>query len=305
MPPALIFGSSAVACSFLVLWWAVSGERPASKAKTILTAGLAPVTDLRHALLSRSAPDRAVGPVLDRLAGWGRRLTPAGLGESLERRILLAGVPAAWPVERVLTTKVMLGGTGGLLGLFQFVASRGLGQLALAAGLASLGFFLPDLVLSSRGERRQKVIRQHLPDTLDQLTIAVEAGLGFEAAVARAARAGETPLAQELQRFLQDVQAGLTRRDALRGIVTRTDVPELRQFVAAVLQAEGYGIPIARTLRIQAGDLRVKRRQAAEERAMKLPVKVVFPLILCILPTIFIVVIGPAVIEVSTSLLGR
>ena len=134
--------------------------------------------------------------------------------------------------------------------------------------------------------------------TLDQITISVEAGLGFEAAMARAAKTGEGPLTEELSRALSEIQLGSARQQALRGLVDRTNVPELRHFVLAILQAENYGLPIAHVLRIQAKELRVKRRQRAEERALKIPVKIVFPLAVCILPTLFIVILGPAAIRI-------
>ena len=164
------------------------------------------------------------------------------------------------------------------------------------------GYLLPDLLLSNAATNRQKRIRLELPDTLDQMTIGVEAGLGFEAAMARAGRSGDGPLAEELVRTLQEVQAGMSRADAMRGLAERNDVAELRQFVLAVRQAETYGIPIAQVLRAQAAELRVKRRQRAEEQAMKLPVKVIFPLVLCILPAIFVVVLGPAAIRVADNI---
>jgi len=152
-------------------------------------------------------------------------------------------------------------------------------------------------VLINKAKERKKTIQQALPDTLDQITISVEAGLGFEAAMARAARTGEGPLNEELARALSEIQLGAARHDALRGLVDRTHVPELRHFVLAILQAETYGLPVAHVLRVQAKELRVKRRQRAEERALKIPVKIVFPLAICILPTLFIVILGPAAIR--------
>ncbi len=143
-----------------------------------------------------------------------------------------------------------------------------------------------------------------LPDTLDQMTICVQAGLGFEAAMARAGQTGSGPLADEIIRTLQEMQIGANRADALRALAARTEVPELRQFVVSLLQAESYGLPISKVLTAQAAQLRVRRRQRAEERAQKMPVKMVFPLVLCILPTMFVVALGPAVIRILSFMGG-
>jgi tight adherence protein C len=302
MDAIVVLGAAAASCSILLVWWAVSGERSSDVARNLM-AGLGPVTDLRQAILDRSASERAVGPAVRALAARARRLTPAGLVDALERRIFLAGRPSGWPLERVLAIKLLAGGAGAVAGVLRVVVAPGVGSILIAAGLAAVGYFLPDFLLYSKGGERQKLIRQELPDTLDQITISVEAGLGFEAAMARAARSRSGPFAAELSRTLQDIQAGLSRSQALRAIVDRTDVPELRHFVAAVLQAESYGIPIGQVLRIQAAELRVKRRQRAEERALKLPVKVIFPLIFCIFPAIFIVILGPGIISLSNSFL--
>jgi tight adherence protein C len=299
-----IFGASCVSLAFVSVWWALSGERPNATVARNLASGLAPVTDLRRAMLAHSASERALVPAVERLAARARRLTPAGMLDALERRVLLAGVPADWPIERVLAAKLVLGAAGATTGVALLLGQPSALNLALAAGFAALGWFTPDIVLHGRADRRQKEIQRALPDTLDQVTISVEAGLGFEAALARAGRTGAGPLAEELRRTLQDVHAGMARSDALKALVGRTDVPELRHFVSAVLQAESYGVPIAQVLRVQAGELRVKRRQRAEERAMKLPVKVVFPLVLCILPTLFIVILGPAAIRIAHVFAG-
>ena len=150
----------------------------------------------------------------------------------------------------------------------------------------------------SRAKERSQQIGLELADTLDQMTIAVEAGLGFDAAMVRAARNGKGPLAEELVRTLQDIQMGRSRRQAYEALAQRTEAADLRRFVRAVIQADAYGISIADVLRTQAAEMRVKRRQRAEEKAMQIPVKVIFPLILCILPTLFIVLLGPAVLQI-------
>jgi tight adherence protein C len=171
--------------------------------------------------------------------------------------------------------------------------------------VAGVSYYVPEMLLKSRGQERQQAIALELADTLDQMTIAVEAGLGFESAMARAGRNGKGPLAEELVRTLQDIGVGQPRRDAYLALADRTAVPDLRRFIRAVVQADAYGVSIADVLRTQAQEMRLKRRQRAEEKAMQIPVKVIFPLILCILPTLFIVLLGPAAVDVIGAFSGQ
>lgn len=298
----LIFGAACGVFSLPVLWWAVSGERRGAAAGH-LVAGTG-VSDLRTAVLTHGGHDRAVEPALQWLAGAARRFTPVGMVESLEHRRMLAGSPPGWTVERLLTAKVLLGGGAGALGLARFVASPGSGTLLYAVVLLISGYLSPDLLIRRRARERQGQIQRELPDTLDQVTISVEAGLGFEAAVARVAKTGTGPLADELRRTLQDVQAGMSRSEAMRRLSERTDVAELRHFVLAFVQADTYGLPISKILRVQSAELRVKRRQRAEEQAQKIPLKVIFPTLTCILPTLLIVVLGPGIIRIVQTFSG-
>jgi tight adherence protein C len=205
-------------------------------------------------------------------------------------------------MSRLLTTKLVLAGWAVLTGAPVLLALPG-PVVALAVLAAVIGaYHLPEAVLWSRAQERQQVIGRELPDTLDQMSIAVEAGLGFESAFARAAANGSGPLAEELVRTLQDVAVGRPRRQAYEALVRRTDVPDLRRFIGAVNQADSYGVAVADVLRTQAEEMRVKRRQRAEAEAMKVPVKVVFPLMLCILPAMLIVVVGPAVLQLMSTL---
>jgi tight adherence protein C len=304
MPPIIVLAAFCIAAAIPLLWWSIAGARTTQRvSREALVGGLGP-TDLRAAVLQRSASERAVEPLLGNLYDLGRRLTPVGRVDALERRLVLAGRPAAWPIERVLVAKVLLGAAGFLLGLLVFAGRLSLGWLFAWGGMTALAYFAPDLLLFSRGQERRDAIAKSLPDTLDQMTIAVEAGLGFESAMARAGETGRGPLADEIVRTLQEMQIGVPRMQALRNLADRTDQPDLRHFVLAVVQAEGYGIAIADVLRTQAAEQRVKRRQRAEEHAMKIPVKIIFPLILCILPALFVVILGPAIIQISRSLFG-
>lgn len=301
----IMVASGAVAASVPLLVWSLAGARRESsrKVNTKVKADEA-LTDLRQLVLQRSARERVVRPGAEALARRARRLTPAGIVKNLERRIALAGLGAEWPIERVLAFKMILGGAGTLLGLLRLVTVPSVGSLLVALLLAAVGYFAPDMLMYQKSQARQELLRKELADTLDQITISVEAGLAFEPAMARASRSRQGPLAEELSRTLQDIQLGVPRSGALQNLVARTDVPDLRSFVHAVSQAEKLGVPIARILRVQSGELREKRRQAAEERAMKLPVKIIMPLILCILPALFIVIMGPAVIRISNTGFG-
>jgi len=182
-------------------------------------------------------------------------------------------------------------------------AALRLGTCAFTAAGWFLGYLAPDVILYGRGADRQQQILRELPDTLDQLTISVEAGLGFDAALQRVAASGTGPLAEELTRVLSEIKVGVPRGESLKKLLTRTSVHELRHFILALQQAEQFGLPVARVLRIQSGELRMKRRQRAEEAAMKIPVKIVFPLVVCIFPSLFVVLLGPAMIRVARVLL--
>ncbi len=304
MPVYVYFAAMAFALSVPLLWWAVGSARGTNQAVARnLEGGVAPLTDLHQIALRRSMANRTVLPAIRTLAGWAQKLTPAAWVKKLEHRITLAGESAAWPIERLLAFKLTLslGGIGG--GLVVMGARLEPLPLLVAAGFGILGYFLPDLYFHRKAAERQKLIKVALPDTIDQITISVEAGLGFDSALDRVGRSGTGPLADELIRTLQEIHVGVARDQALRNLVVRTDVGELRHFVFAIIQAENYGIPIADALRVQSSELREKRRQAAEERALKIPVKLVFPLLFCIFPTLFVVLAGPAAIRIVRMLL--
>jgi tight adherence protein C len=239
------------------------------------------------------------------LESIGRRLTPPGYVSFLDRLLSLAGRPVSMPLGKVLGSKLALGLAGA--GLGAYLTAVGSTPLMRLAGLfvLVLGYFIPDLMLYSKGLERQKVIQLELANTLDQMLISVEAGLGFEGAMARAGENGKGPLAEEIIRTLQDMQVGRSRRESYLALAERTSIPELRSFVQAVVQADTYGIAISRVLRVQAKVMRVKRRQRAEEKAMKLPVMILFPLLFFIFPVLFIAILGPAVINAIVTFSGQ
>ncbi len=293
VPAAVLAAALAVALAVPVLGWSLFARPGAAtvQARDNLIRGLAPAGPAVSA--QRSVPGR-----LDRLTGW---LTPHGTVVRLNRLAGAAGRPAAWPVPKLVAAKLVLGLIAGSLGLLVVGGGPSTLTVGMAIAVTAVAYFLPELLLYSRGQERQKAIQLELPDTLDQMTIAVEAGLGFESAMARAGANGKGPLAEELVRTLQDIAVGQPRREAYLGLADRTGVQDLRRFIRAVVQADQYGVSIADVLRTQAQEMRLKRRQRAEEKAMQIPVKVIFPLILCILPTLFIVLLGPAVMDIVAT----
>lgn len=223
---------------------------------------------------------------------------PRGYIGWIDRQVVLAGRPLSWSVSRIMIWKIVLGSVALLLGILFIAAGPDAIRVLIVGAAVPMLFFLPDVLIHSRAHDRQQEIQRSLPDTLDQMTIAVEAGLGFDAALAKAARNGKGPLAEEFIRTLQDMSIGRTRRDAFVELERRTNSEDLRRFVRAITQADAYGVAIGEVLRVQAGEMRLKRRQRAEESAMKVTVKVLFPLIFCLLPVLFIVVLTPVVVRV-------
>ena len=294
----VLAAAAAVCASLTVLVWSVTAARSVHQAaaRNLVRADRA---DLRALVLERSAAERATGPLLRWASTVGARLTDRSRTARLRRLLVLAGSSRPDGLERVLAGKTMLTVVAGLGGLFVLADRPTGGSVLLAAGLVASAWFVPDSLLRARARRRQEQMRIELPDTLDQVTVCVEAGDGFESALRRVARTGHGPLAHELRRALHEMQVGATRGQALRAMAERTDLEEFRRFVTALLQAESYGIPIARIMRTQAGEMRVRRRQRSEEHALKVPVKLVFPLITCILPSLFIVILGPAAIRLT------
>ena len=270
---------------------------------------LGAVKTLRLSGVAEPAPpapflERVVEPLYTRMAAVGRRLTPTGFTEKVQRRLDLAGHTGSWTVERVLAFKAM--GLLGLGALGLVVGHHGGAARALlfAAIGAAAGFWLPDVLLYNIGIKRQQKIGNSLADALDLLMVSVEAGLAFDAALAQVARNTEGPLAGEFFRVLQEMQIGKSRTEAFRDLAARSSVPELGTFVTSLVQADAFGIPVANVLREQAKEMRLKRRQKAEEAAAKVPVKILFPLVAFILPALFVVVIGPGAISIMHSFSG-
>lgn len=293
MNPSLLLSLLLVSLPIAYLAWSfLSVDRKAQRAVRVLLT--------RGESIADAGPQSRGGAI----EFIGYRLTPGSYVQKLDRLLSLAGRPPSLPLGRVLAAKPFLGLCGALFGFF-ISANSSSGILKLVGiFVALLGYFIPDLMLYSKGQERQKAMQLELANTMDQMLISVEAGLGFEGAMARAGENGKGPLAEELVRTLQDMQVGRSRRESYLALAERTNVPELRSFVQAVIQADTYGIAISRVLRVQAKVMRVKRRQRAEEKAMKLPVMVLFPLLLFIFPVLFIAILGPAVINAITTFSG-
>jgi tight adherence protein C len=241
--------------------------------------------------------DRVVSPALQRMVRLARRLSPAGVSARIQHHLDLAGNPVNWSVERVFAVKgvglLVGGGIGLLLGLGGPVT-----LVLFCGGLGAAGFFLPDILTWNAGIKRQEAIQKTLPDALDMLTVSVEAGLGFDAALSQVTKNTDGPLSGEFFRVLQEMQIGKSRAASFRAMTERTTVQDLRNFVSSLVQADTLGIPIAGVLREQAKEMRLKRRARAEEKAQKIPIKILFPMIFFIFPALFVVIIGPGVISI-------
>lgn len=252
--------------------------------------------------LERPFNERVTGPFFQRLTDLGRRFTPDDQSARLRRKLDLAGNPSGWDTDRVLAFKMLgmlVGGVAGFLVLL--LLGNVLWALVFGVGLAVLGLFAPNILLYQMAYDRSSRITRELPDALDLLVISVESGLGFDAALSQVARNTQGPLAEEFFRVLQEMQLGTGRADAMRALADRTDVTDLRAFITSMVQADAFGIPVANVLRVQAREMRIRRSQRAEEAAQKVPVKILFPLIFCIMPTLFIVIMGPAAIQMIQS----
>jgi tight adherence protein C len=253
----------------------------------------------RQLEMDQSPSDRIMQPVLAWATKIARQFTPSQWLAGLERRRALAGETASWSMDRLLAMKVLGGITGAFLFFVVFSSDPSLEMFVVGSVLLVVGFMAPDLVLGSRGRKRQAQIEREFPVVLDRLVTCVNGGLGLDAAMARIVEAGSGPLADELAHVLQDVQLGASREAAFDALLERTDVADIRHFVVAMKQANRYGIPITQTLRIQATEARERRRANSEEHAQKMAVKLLFPLIFCILPALFVVLLGPAAIRIA------
>lgn len=299
-----LFGTFfAVVAVFFAIDSALADRR---RAVSVLESQVAEVggttPNFREQQISTPFLDRILVPSTLRLGRGLRKLLPID-ARRIGKKLLHAGSPTAWDVEKVVSLKAFGAIAGFFLGL---VISASLGWSGIffvlpIVILTLMGFTIPSAWVSQMALNRQTSIRKALPDTMDLLTISVEAGLGFDAALSQVMRNVPGPLSQEISRMLQEMQIGATRVQAFRNLSDRTDVEELDAFVLAMIQADMFGVSISRVLRAQARELRQKRRQRAEEIAQKVPVKLLFPMIFCVLPALFVVILGPGVLRILDS----
>jgi len=298
---------AAAAAVLLVAVYLIMGAVERSEVRDSLRAlDSYQIAGVREQEMLAPATERILAPLADKVGNVGKKFTPVGYVESMSRKWVLAGSPASLAPERVLLYKGL-----GLLSLplwivlfWVLLGFQGILGLLIILVMWAVSFFSPEVLVERAMEARKARIARQLPDVLDLLVISVEAGLGFEQALDRTVDSIPGDLSDEFRRMLQEVRIGATRADALRALDGRTDVPELRSFILAMLQADTFGVSISRILKSQADELRVRRRFRIQEMAQKAPVKMLFPLVLCIFPSIFVVILGPAVIQVLDAFAG-
>jgi len=304
MPVPIIVGAVA-AVAVILIFVGLTGQRGEDPLRTRLNQlGAMTAKDLQELELQMPFFDRTVKPLAARLSGSVARITSSSFSERTEKRLAMAGNPGDMKVADWLGIKAIGTGVGaGVLFLLFGVLGGNITQ-GLLLGLvgAGIGYLGPEFWLGGRVKKRQKGILLQIPDALDLLTISVRAGLGFDAALGKVVEKLKGPLVDEFRRALAEVRVGKARREALRDIVPRTEVQPLTNFIGAIIQAEQLGVSISKVLQVQSEQLRIERRQRAEEQAAQAPIKMLFPLVGCIFPSLFAVILGPALILIMQNL---
>ena len=296
------------ALAIVLIFVGLAGGSPVDPVQARLTQlGTMQAKNLEELELQAPLFERTVRPLAARLSGSVSRIASTSFTQQTEKRLALAGNPGDLRTADWLGIKAVgaLVGAGVFFLLFMIVGVLGLPLvlrvLMIPIGLM-FGYTIPEFWLGGRVRARQKAILLQIPDALDLLTISVRAGLGFDGALGKVVEKLKGPLTDEFRRALAEIRVGKTRRDALRDIIQRTDVPALSNFIGAVIQAEQLGVSISKVLQVQSEQLRIERRQRAEEMAAKAPIKMLFPLVGCIFPSLFIVILGPAIILIMINL---
>ena len=290
-----------LAVGVFLIFYALASGRSVDPVQARLTQlGNIQARNLEELELQLPFAERTLRPLVGRLSRTGRRLSSASSAETAEKRLALAGNPGDLRLSDWMGVKMLVGiGTAVVLFLLFGVLSGGLVEGAFVGLIGFfIGYLLPEFWLGRRIKSRQKAILKMIPDTLDLLTISVRAGLGFDAALAKVVEKIPGPLSEEFRRALAEVRVGKARRDALRDMIPRTNVQPLSTFIGAIIQAEQLGVSISKVLQVQSEQLRIERRQRAEEMAAKAPIKMLFPLVGCIFPSLFVVILGPAIISI-------
>jgi tight adherence protein C len=304
--PIIIAAVAAIAILLIVV--SLAGSAPVDPVQARLTQlGTMQAKNLEELELQQPFLERTLRPLAGAVSGRMSRVASSSFQERTEKRLALAGNPGNLRTADWLGVKAVGAVVGALVFLLLFVV---VGLLTLPVPLnflmgligLLLGYTIPEFWLGSQVRKRQHAILLMIPDALDLLTISVRAGLGFDAALGKVVEKLNGPLTDEFRRALAEVRVGKARREALRDIVPRTEVPPLTNFIGAIIQAEQLGVSISKVLQVQSEQLRIERRQRAEEQAAKAPIKMLFPLVGCIFPSLFIVILGPAIILIVQNL---
>ncbi len=308
MPILPIVIAAVAAGAILLIFIGLAGNSPVDPVQARLTQlGSMQAKNLEELELQAPFIERTLRPLASRLSNSVSRVTSTSFSDRTEKRLALAGNPGDLRVADWLGIKAIGAIVGGILFFLLFVVLGVLkfpvliGFVLTIVGVA-FGYTIPEFWLGGRVRKRQKAILMMIPDSLDLLTISVRAGLGFDAALGRVVEKLKGPLSDEFRRALAEVRVGKARREALRDIVPRTEVQPLTNFIGAIIQAEQLGVSISKVLQVQSEQLRIERRQRAEEQAAKAPIKMLFPLVGCIFPSLFIVILGPAIILIIQNL---
>jgi tight adherence protein C len=294
--------------AILLIVLGLAGSSPVDPVQARLTQlGTMQAKNLEELELQQPFVERTLRPLAQRFSGSMSRVTSNNFSEKTEKRLALAGNPGDLRVPDWLGIKAIGAIIGAILFFLLFVVLNVLGfpfliGLVMTAVGGLFGYIIPEFWLGGRVKKRQKAILLMIPDTLDLLTISVRAGLGFDAALGKVVEKLKGPLSDEFRRALAEVRVGKARRDALRDIIPRTEVGPLTNFIGAIIQAEQLGVSVSKVLQVQSEQLRIERRQRAEEQAAKAPIKMLFPLVGCIFPSLFIVILGPAIILIIQNL---
>jgi tight adherence protein C len=288
----------------LILVVGLASSSPVDPVQARLTQlGSFQAKNLEELELQQPFSERTMRPLVARMSRMGGRLSSASSTTTAERRLAMAGNPGDLKLTDWMGVKMLVAISTSVICTLLFLILAGIIPAVMMAlvGLG-LGYLIPEFWLGSKIKARQKLILRMIPDTLDLLTISVRAGLGFDAALAKVVEKLQGPLTDEFRRALAEVRVGKARRDALRDMIPRTNVPPLSNFIGAIIQAETLGVSISKVLQVQSEQLRIERRQRAEEQAAKAPIKMLFPLVGCIFPALFIVILGPAIITIVKTM---
>jgi tight adherence protein C len=308
MPILPILVGGVLALGILMVFVGIAQAQPADPVQARLTQlGTMQAKNLEELELQQPFFERTVRPFARRMSGIGQRLTSSTQAGRTEKRLAMAGHPGNMRTSDFLGLKavVALGMAAVAFLVFALIEGNILMGVLLGIAGAGVGYLAPEFWLGRRIRSRQHAILLAIPDALDLLTISVRAGLGFDAALAKVTEKLPGPLSDEFRRALAEIRVGKQRRDALRDIVGRTEVAPLTNFIGAIIQAEQLGVSISKVLQVQSEQLRIERRQRAEEQAAQAPIKMLFPLVGCIFPSLFIVILGPAIILIAVNLGGH